>query len=71
VRKATMLFSYIVAVIINQLNILNKIEKDNFGENHKKTKTKKTMWRNIVEINNVLKKKIYKTKFSISSILKK
>jgi len=66
-----MLFSYIVAVIINQLNILNKIEKDNFGENHKKTKTKKTMWRNIVEINNVLKKKIYKTKFSISSILKK
>jgi hypothetical protein len=71
VRKATMLFSYIVVVIINQLNILNKIEKNNFGENHKKTKTKKPMWRNIVEINNVLKKKIYKTKFSISSILKK
>jgi hypothetical protein len=29
------------------------------------------MRRNTVEINNVLKKKNYKTKFSISSILKK
>jgi hypothetical protein len=29
------------------------------------------MWRNTVAINNVLKKKNYKTKFSISSILKK
>ena len=34
-------------------------------------KTKKTMRRNTVAINNVLKKKNYKTKFSISSILKK
>jgi hypothetical protein len=32
---------------------------------------KKIMWRNTVAINNVLKKKNYKTKFSISSILKK
>ena len=38
----------------------NKIKGDNFGENHKKTKTKKTMLRNIVAINNVLKKKITK-----------
>jgi len=44
----------------------NKIKKDNFGENHKKT-----MRRNTVAINNVLKKKNYKTKFSISFILKK
>ena len=29
------------------------------------------MWRNIVAINNVLKKKNYKTKLSISLILKK
>ena len=29
------------------------------------------MWRNTVAINNVLKKKNYKTKFSIGSILKK
>jgi len=49
----------------------NKIKKDNFGENHKKTKTKKIMWRNIVAINNVLNKKNYKTKLSICSILKK
>jgi len=42
----------------------------NFKENHKKNK-KKNMWRsNTVAINNVLKKKYYKTKFSISSILK-
>jgi len=34
-------------------------------------KQKKTMWRNTVAINNVLKKKNYKTKFSIGSILKK
>jgi len=32
---------------------------------------KKTMRRNTVAINNVLKKNNYKTKFSISSILKK
>ena len=29
------------------------------------------MWRNTEAINNVLKKKNYKTKFSINSILKK
>ena len=34
-------------------------------------KTKKTMWRNTVVIHNVLKKKNYKAKFSVSSILKK
>jgi len=34
-------------------------------------KQKKTMWRNTVAINNVLKKKNNKTKFSIGSILKK
>ena len=48
-----------------------KIEKDNFGENHKKKKKKKTMWRKIIAINNVLKKINYKTKLSISLILKK
>jgi hypothetical protein len=51
--------------------IKNKIEKDNFGENYKKIKTKKTMRRNTIAINNVLKKKIKKIKFSIRSILKK
>jgi hypothetical protein len=35
----------------------------------KKTKTKNTVWRNTIAINNVLKN--YKTIFSISSILKK
>jgi len=48
----------------------NKIDKDNFGKNHNK-KQKKTMWRNTVVINNVLKKKYYKAKFSVSSMLKK
>jgi hypothetical protein len=37
--------------------------------NHKKEK--KTMWGNTVAIYSVLKKKNYKTKFSINSILKK
>jgi len=49
----------------------NKIDKDNFGKNHKKKQKKKTMWRNTVVIHNVLKKKNYKAKFSVSSILKK
>jgi hypothetical protein len=47
--------SHIVTVIFNQLNIKKK--EDNFKENHK---TKKTMRRNTVAINNVLKKKITK-----------
>jgi hypothetical protein len=34
-------------------------------------KEKNIMWRNIVAIHSVLKKKNYKTKFSSSSILKK
>jgi len=46
------LSSHIVTVIFNQLNIKKK-NKDNFGG-------KKTMWRNTVAINNVLKKKITK-----------
>jgi hypothetical protein len=29
---------HIVTVILNQLNIKNKIENDNFAENHKKQK---------------------------------
>jgi hypothetical protein len=33
----------------------NKIEKDYFGENHKKKQIKKTMWRKTIAINNVLK----------------
>jgi hypothetical protein len=40
----------------------NKIEKDNFRENHKK-QTKKIMWRKTVAINNVLKKKITKLNY--------
>jgi hypothetical protein len=64
VREVTVLSSHIVTVIFNQLNIKNKIEKDNFEENHKK----KTLPRNTIAINNVLNKKNYKTKFSISSI---
>jgi hypothetical protein len=42
--------------------ILEKIIKKN---------KRKTMWRNTVVIHNVLKKKNYKAKFSVSSILKK
>ena len=44
----------------------NKIDKDNFGKNHKKI-----MWENTAAIHSVLKEKNYKTKFSIISILKK
>jgi hypothetical protein len=42
-------------VILNQLNIKkNKINKDNFGKNHKKKmKGKKTMQENIVAIYSV------------------
>jgi hypothetical protein len=47
-------------VILNQLNIKNnKINKDNFEKNHKK----KLMWKNIVAIYNVLKKKTTKLNF--------
>jgi hypothetical protein len=55
--------SHIVTVIFNQLNIKKK--KKIISEE------KKTMRRNTVAINNVLKKKNYKTKFLISLILKK
>jgi arginine decarboxylase-like protein len=52
-------------IILNQLNIKNnKINKDNL----KKKTYKKIMWRNIVAIHSVLKKKNYETKFSTSSI---
>jgi hypothetical protein len=47
------LFSHIVTVIFNQLNIKKNKNKDNFGG-------KKTMRRNTVAINNVSKKKITK-----------
>ena len=56
----------IVIIILNQLNIKKKIDKDNFGKNHKKI-----TWENTATIHSVLKKKNYKTKFLISSILKK
>jgi hypothetical protein len=55
-EKSYSVFSLIVTVIFNQLNIKNKIKKDNFGENHQK----KTLRRNTVAINNVLNKKITK-----------
>jgi len=66
-RKITTLssYSFIVIIILNQLNIQKKINKDNFGKNHKKI-----IWENTVTIHSVLKKKNYKAKFSISSILK-
>jgi len=59
-------FSFIVIIILNQLNIQKKIDKDNFGKNHKKI-----TWENTATIHSVLKKKNYKAKFLISSILKK
>jgi hypothetical protein len=59
-------FSFIVIIILNQLNIKKKIDKDNFGKNHKKI-----TWENTATIHSVLKKKNYKVKFLISSILKK
>ena len=30
-------FSFIVIIILNQLNIQKQIDKDNFGKNHKKS----------------------------------
>ena len=46
------------AIILNQLNIKNnKIDKDNFEKNHKKTKI---MWGNTVTIHIVFKKKTTK-----------
>jgi hypothetical protein len=47
-----------IVVILNQLNIKKKIDKDNFGKNHKKNI--KIMWGNTVAIQNVLKKKTTK-----------
>ena len=41
------------------------MDKDNFGKNHKKI-----IWENTATIHSVLKKKNYKVKFLISSILK-
>ena len=59
-------FSFIVIIILNQLNIKKKIDKDNFKKNHKKI-----TWENTVTIHSVLKKKNNKAKFLIGSILKK
>jgi hypothetical protein len=60
-------FNFIVIIILNQLNIKkNKFDKDNFGKNHKNI-----TWENTAIIHSVLKKKNYKVKFLISSILKK
>jgi hypothetical protein len=58
------LSSYIVTIIFNQLNI--KKEEDNFRENHKKNHAEKHC-----SNQQCFKEKNYKTKFSISSILKK
>jgi hypothetical protein len=59
--------SFILIIILNQVNIQkNKIDKDNFGKNHKK----KIMWENTAAIHSVLRKKNYKAKFSINLILK-
>ena len=46
----------------------NKIKKDNFGENYKKTKTKKNHAEKHCINKQCFKEKNYKTKFSISSI---
>jgi hypothetical protein len=48
-------FSFIVIIILNQLNIKKKIDRDNFGKNHKKI-----TWKNTATIHSVLKKKITK-----------
>jgi hypothetical protein len=61
------LSSHIVTVIFNQLNIKNKIKKDNFGKNYKKKNNAEKHRSN----KQCFKEKNYKTKFSISSILKK
>ena len=65
-----MLPSYIVTVIFNKLNIKKKLKKIILEKIIKK-QTKKNIWRKTIAINNVLKKKNYKTKFSINLILKK
>jgi hypothetical protein len=43
VWKATLLSPNII-IVTSCLILKNKIDKDNFEKNHKKTKTKKTMW---------------------------
>jgi hypothetical protein len=59
--------SFIVIIILNQLNNQkNKIDKDNFGKKHKKNHVGKHC-----SNSQYFKEKNYKTKFSISSILKK
>jgi len=52
----------IVIIILNQLNIKKKLTK---------IILEKIIWENIATIHSVLKKKNYKAKFLISSILKK
>jgi hypothetical protein len=49
----------------------NKINKENSGKKNHKKRKENIMWGNTVAIQSVLKKKNYKAKFSISSILKK
>jgi hypothetical protein len=63
--------SHIVTVILNQLNIKKQNRKDNFGENHKKNKNKKNHVKKHYSNQQCFKEKNYKTKFAISSILKK
>jgi hypothetical protein len=53
---------FIVIIIFNQFNIKKKSTK---------IILEKIIWENTATIHSVLKKKNYKTKFSISSILKK
>jgi hypothetical protein len=61
-------FSFIVIIILNQLNIIKKkFNKDNFGKNHKKNHVGKYCSNSQC----FKEKKNYKAKFSISSILKK
>jgi len=55
-------FSFIVIIILNQLNIQKKSTK---------IILEKIKWKNTATIHSVLKKKNYKAKFLISSILKK
>ena len=59
-------FSLIVIIILNQLNIKKKIDKDNFGKNHKKNHIGKHY-----SNSQCFKEKNYKAKFSISSYIKK
>jgi len=63
-KNITVLSSYVVNVSFNQLNIKKNIKKDNFGG-------KKTMWRNTIAINNVLKTKITKPNSQSTQYLKK